>query len=137
MAEKVTSTKWFSMDIQALVVLANNEGRCPSGELAEKLNSKSVFLRKILSHLVKTELIQAKEGRDGGYFLVKDPSEIKLSEVYDAMKAETFPKGFFNVESNDCFAPTTRESLCTLRDEMEGWVVAGLEQKTIADLMKK
>ena len=117
--------------------LANNEGRCPSGELAEKLNSKSVFLRKILRHLVKTELIQAKEGRDGGYFLVKDPSEIKLSEVYDAMKAETFPKGFFNVESKGCFAPTTRESLCTLRDEMEGWVVAGLEQKTIADLMKK
>lgn len=137
MSEKVTSTKWFSVAIQALVVLANNEGRCPSGVLAEKLDSKSEFLRKILRHLVKTELIQAKEGRDGGYFLVKDPSEIKLSEVYDAMKAETFPKGFFNVESKGCFAPTTRESLCTLRDEMESWVVAGLEQKTIADLLKK
>ncbi|WP_456272470.1 RrF2 family transcriptional regulator [Bacillus sp. AK031] len=136
MAENVTSVKWFGMAIQALVVLANNEGLCPSGELAEKLDSKSVFLRKILRHLVKEELIQAKEGRDGGYFLVKDPEDIKLSDVYDAMKSETFPKGFFNVESKECFAPSTRESLFELRDEMESWVVNGLQQKTIKDLMK-
>lgn len=137
MSDKVTSVSWFSLAIQALVVMANHEGVCPSGELAEKLNSKSVLLRKILRHLVKTELIQAKEGRDGGYYLVKDPKDIKLSDVYDAMKSETFPKGFFDVKSKECFAPSTRESLFELRDEMESWVVDGLKQKTIRDLMKK
>ncbi|WP_226585523.1 RrF2 family transcriptional regulator [Halobacillus litoralis] len=137
MAEKVTSTRWFGMAIQALVVLADNDGLCPSGKLAEKLESKSVFLRKILRHLVKAELIQAKEGRDGGYSLVKKPEDIHLSEVYDAMRAETFPKGFFDVESKECFAPYTRESLSELRDEMEGWVIEGLKQKTIADLMTR
>ncbi|MCA1053992.1 Rrf2 family transcriptional regulator [Rossellomorea aquimaris] len=136
MAERVTSTKWFSVAIQALVVLADSEGVCPSGELAEKLNSKSVFLRKVLRHLVKTGLVSAKEGRDGGYSLVKHPEDIRLSDVYDAMRAETFPKGFFDVKSKECFAPSTRESLFELRDEMESWVVKGLEQKTIADLMR-
>lgn len=137
MAEKVSSTRWFGMALQALIVLAQNEGLCPSGKLAEKLDSKSVFLRKILTHLVKADLIQAKEGRDGGYSLVKNPDEIQLSEVYDAMRAETFPKGFFDVESKECFAPPTRESLFELRDEMEGWVIEGLQKKTLADLIKR
>jgi Rrf2 family transcriptional repressor of oqxAB len=137
MAEKVSSTRWFGMALQALIVLASNEGLCPSGKLAEKLESKSVFLRKILTHLVKAGLIKAKEGRDGGYSLVKDPNEITLSEVYDAMRAETFSKGFLDVESKECFAPPTRDALFELRDEMEGWIIEGLEQKTIADLMKR
>ena len=136
MTEKVTSIKWFGMAVQALLVLANNKGLCPSGVLAEKLDSKSVFLRKILRHLVKEELIQAKEGRDGGYYLVKDPEDIKLSDVYNAMRSETFSKGFFDVESKECFAACTRDSLFELRDEMESWIVNGLEQKTIKDLMK-
>ncbi|MCA1024199.1 Rrf2 family transcriptional regulator [Halobacillus litoralis] len=137
MAEKVSSTRWFGMAVQALVVLAENEGLCPSGKLAEKLESKSVFLRKILRHLVKAGLIHAKEGREGGYSLVKNPEDIKLSEVYEAMRAETFPKGFFNVGGKECFAPSTRESLIELRNDMESWVVAGLEEKTIADLIQK
>ncbi|ARI77834.1 RrF2 family transcriptional regulator [Halobacillus mangrovi] len=136
MAEKVSNTRWFGMALKALIVLASNEGLCPSGKLAEKLESKSVFLRKILTHLVKAGLIQAKEGRDGGYSLVKAPSEITLSEVYKAMKVETFPKEFLSVESKVCFDPSTRDALCELREEMETWILEGLEQKTIADLMK-
>ncbi|UOQ44313.1 Rrf2 family transcriptional regulator [Halobacillus salinarum] len=137
MAEKVSNTRWFGMALKALLVLANNEGLCPSGKLAEKLESKSEFLRKILTHLVKAGLIQAKEGRDGGYSLVKAPSEITLAEVYEAMKVETFPKEFLSVESQECFAPSTRDALCELRDEMETWILGGLEQKTLTDLMKK
>ncbi|WP_335868951.1 RrF2 family transcriptional regulator [Bacillus sp. 2205SS5-2] len=137
MGEKVSSTRWFGVALQALIVLASTEEVCPSGVLADKLNSKSAFLRKVLTHLVKADLIQAKEGRDGGYYLLKDPSDITLEKVYDAMKAEPFPKGFFDVESNECFAPTTREALFDLRDDLENWVVEGLKQKTIADLLNK
>lgn len=137
MVEKVSSTRWFGMALQALIVLADYEGLCPSGKIAEKLESQSAFLRKILTHLVKANLIQAKEGRDGGYSLVKDPDDITLAEVYDAMRAEPFPKGFLDVESKECFAPPTREALFELRDEMESWIVDGLKQKTIADLLIK
>ncbi|KGX87693.1 RrF2 family transcriptional regulator [Pontibacillus litoralis] len=136
MAEKVSSMKWFGLALEALLVLANEDTLCPSGKLAEKLNSKSTFLRKILTHLVKAELIQAKEGRDGGYALKKRPETITLAEVYDAMKAETFPKGFLDVESKECFLPNTQASLCNLREEMEEWIVTGLKEKTLADLME-
>ncbi|KGX92252.1 transcriptional regulator [Pontibacillus halophilus JSM 076056 = DSM 19796] len=136
MVEKASNTKWFGMAVQALIVLANYEGLCPSGKLAEKLESKSVFLRKILTHLVKAGIIQAKEGRDGGYSLVKEPSELYLSEVYEAMRAETLPKDFLDVEQKGCFLPNTREALCELREEMENWILAGLKEKTLADLLR-
>ncbi|MGM7700487.1 RrF2 family transcriptional regulator [Pseudalkalibacillus sp. Hm43] len=136
MAEKVSNTKWFGMALQALIVLAEEDTLCPSGKIAEKLESQSAFLRKILTHLVKADLIQAKEGRDGGYSLVKKPEEITLAEVYEAMKAENSQKGFLGVESKECFAPPTREALFELKDEMESWLVEGLKQKTIADLIR-
>ncbi|PLR66904.1 MULTISPECIES: RrF2 family transcriptional regulator [Bacillaceae] len=137
MAEKISSTGWFGMALQALIILADYEGLCPSGKIAEKLESQSAFLRKILTHLVKAGLIQAKEGRDGGYSLVKDPGDITLAEVYDAMKAEPFTKGFLCIESKECFDSTTRTALFELRNEMESWIVDGLKQKTIADLLMK
>ncbi|ELK45924.1 Rrf2 family transcriptional regulator [Halobacillus sp. ACCC02827] len=137
MAEKVSSIKWFGMALKALIVLASNEGLCPSGKLAEKLESKSVFLRKILTHLVKAELIQAKEGRDGGYSLVKRPEEIKLSEIYEAVKAETIPKDLFETDSKDCFVPETQLTLSELRDDMEDWILNGLSDRTLADYIKR
>ncbi|WP_273852082.1 RrF2 family transcriptional regulator [Guptibacillus spartinae] len=137
MSEYGSSTRWFGMALQALIVLADHDGICPSGKLAEKLESQSAFLRKILTHLVKAGLIQAKEGREGGYSLIKDPADITLAEVYDAMKAEPFPKGFLDVATKECFAPPTREALFELRDEMESWLVDGLKQKTIAHLIAK
>jgi Rrf2 family protein len=137
MVEKVSSTRWFGMALQALIVLSDYEGVCPSGKIAEKLESQSAFLRKILTHLVKAGLIQAKEGRDGGYSLVKDPRDITLAEVYDVMKTEPFTKDFLCVENKECFAPTTRNALIELRDEMECWIVEGLKQKTLADLLMK
>ncbi len=68
MSEKVSSIMWFSLAVQALLVLADHDGLCNSNKLAVKLDSESGFLRKILSNLVKAGLIQAKEGRDGGIF---------------------------------------------------------------------
>lgn len=46
------------------------------------------FLVKIARDLIKAKLIQAKEGRGGGYSLTKDPSQISLKEVVEAIDGE-------------------------------------------------
>ncbi|WP_010171097.1 hypothetical protein [Bacillus coahuilensis] len=46
MADKVSSTRWFGLALQALIVLANHDGVCPSSMMAEKLNSQSTFYVK-------------------------------------------------------------------------------------------
>lgn len=46
------------------------------------------FLVKIARDLIKAKLIQAKEGRGGGYSLTKDPSQVTLKEVVEAIDGE-------------------------------------------------
>ncbi|MCA0970567.1 Rrf2 family transcriptional regulator [Halobacillus litoralis] len=137
MSEKMNNVRWFSMALKALIVLAENENRCPSGKLAEKLESRSVYLRKILTHLVKADIISAKEGRDGGYSLSRQPEEIGLAEVYEAVSAETVSKEFFEAEGTCCFSQTSRKSLGELQLDMESWVVEGLKTKTLNDLLEQ
>ncbi|WP_082235480.1 RrF2 family transcriptional regulator [Halobacillus massiliensis] len=137
MAEKMNNVRWFSMALKALIVLAENENRCPSGKLAEKLESQSVYLRKILTHLVKAGIISAKEGRDGGYSLIKKPEDIKLSEVYEAISAETVVKDYFETEGKHCFSDTSQQSLCDLQSEMESWILGGLRTKALSDLIEQ
>ncbi|KQL33973.1 transcriptional regulator [Bacillus sp. FJAT-25509] len=135
--DKVSSTKWFGLALQSLLVLAEQDGICPSAVLAQKLEAQSTFLRKILANLVKAGIISAKEGRDGGYYLARDANEITLKDVYDAMRSDPYSKGFLDVNSKECFAPSTRSALYDLKDEMESWLVEGLAKKTISDLLPK
>lgn len=46
------------------------------------------FLVKIARDLIKAKLIVAKEGRGGGYSLAKEPSEVTLKEVVEAIDGE-------------------------------------------------
>ena len=135
MSKKVSSMMWFSIAVQALLVLAKNDGLYSSSKLADKLNSESGFLRKILSNLVKSGLVQAKEGRDGGYSLAKEPNQIVLADIYAAIKSELFCKGFLDANSKQCFDEYSLIALCNLKSEMESWIINGLKGKTLADLL--
>ncbi|TYR81516.1 Rrf2 family transcriptional regulator [Priestia megaterium] len=135
MKTNVSSTKWFGLAVQCLLVLDEHEELCPSGVLADKLGANSQFLRKILTHLVKSGLIRAKEGRNGGYSLAKPPKEITLASIYEAVRADPYAKGFLDVSSSECFGHSTHDALLELRDEMESWLVEGLSRKTLADLL--
>lgn len=46
------------------------------------------FLVKIARDLIKAKLIVAKEGRGGGYSLVKDPDQITLKQVVEAVDGQ-------------------------------------------------
>lgn len=46
------------------------------------------FLVKIARDLIKAKLIVAKEGRGGGYSLTRDPSQVTLKEVVEAIDGE-------------------------------------------------
>ncbi len=76
---------WFPVAVQALVVLAETDGHCSSSAMAQDLKAHAVYLRRILAQLVRANLIQAREGRDGGYRLARSADDITLAEVYQAV----------------------------------------------------
>lgn len=77
--------RWFPVAVQALLVLAESEEACSSSTIAQELKAHAVFLRRILAQLARANLIQAREGRDGGYRLARPAELITLAEVYQAV----------------------------------------------------
>jgi Rrf2 family transcriptional repressor of oqxAB len=79
---------WFLVAVQALVVLAQTDGLCSSSTMALGLKAHAVFVRRVLAHLVHADIIQAREGRDGGYRLVRSPETITLAQIFQAVHLE-------------------------------------------------
>ncbi|GMK38022.1 hypothetical protein PCCS19_10760 [Paenibacillus sp. CCS19] len=80
------SFRTFGLAVQAMVVLAINGQSCPSCVLAERLHSEATLLRRIMGQLARAGLIETREGRDGGYRLLRQPETITLAEIYTALQ---------------------------------------------------
>jgi Rrf2 family transcriptional regulator, repressor of oqxAB len=76
------------MAAHALALLARTGGGKSSGLLAASVNTHAVFLRRILRDLVAAGLVEAREGRAGGYRLTRPASRVTLAEVYRAVEPE-------------------------------------------------
>ena len=76
------------MAVHALVLLARTPGSATSAYLAGSVNAHATCLRRVLATLTRAGLVEAHEGRDGGYRLARPATEISLVDVYDAVAGE-------------------------------------------------
>lgn len=69
--------------IVLLTKLAQNYNKrlIPLSEIANEYKISPLFLRNLAYVLTKNKIIKAKEGKNGGYFLGKDPKDLKVGEV--------------------------------------------------------
>ncbi len=75
--------------VRLMVYLAANPERVvPRAEAAQKLAIPGEFLAKIAQSLAKAGFIEIRQGRSGGYRLIKTPSELTLLEIVEALEGE-------------------------------------------------
>ncbi len=69
--------------LKALSYLAKQAPNTPTliSEISESENISKKFLESILLILKKNGILDSKKGKGGGYFLLKSPSDIKISTV--------------------------------------------------------
>ncbi|WP_297761022.1 Rrf2 family transcriptional regulator [uncultured Muriicola sp.] len=69
--------------LKALTFLGNQKDRNPIAiaEIANHENISQKFLESILLTLRRTGYLGSKKGKGGGYYLIKDPSEIPMTTV--------------------------------------------------------
>lgn len=74
--------------LKALTFLACQEDKKPVqiAEIANHENISQKFLESILLTLRKTGILGSKKGKGGGYYLIKEPSEILMTEVMRALE---------------------------------------------------
>ncbi len=76
----------FAIAIHAIVYLDRNEGWHNSEALARNVCTNPARIRKVMSKLKRTALIEAREGAVGGYRFCQDPKQITLLRVYEAVE---------------------------------------------------
>ena len=76
----------FAMSVHVLAMLANNcDERIKSGYIAKSVNTNAVVIRRLLSDLHEADLVVSRTGYSGGTCLMRQPDEIQLLEVYEAL----------------------------------------------------
>ena len=69
---------------RAIVYLAVKGDTCSSREISEEMSVPRDYLIQLALRLRNAGLIKARPGKNGGYVLAKDPSDITIGEILDA-----------------------------------------------------
>ena len=124
--------------LKALSYLAKQEINVPVliSEIAEAENISKKFLESILLTLKKNGILAAKKGKGGGYYLLKNPNDIKISTVIRLLEGPIamLPCVSLNYyeKCDDCKSEDTC-SLNILMTQVRDSTLKILENKTLAN----
>lgn len=108
-------------------------------EIATAENISHKFLESILLSLRKAGFLGSKKGKGGGYYLVKEPREIRVASIIRILEGPIAPLPCvslnFYKRCSDC--PVEENcSLHFLMEEVRDSMLTVLENKTLANLVK-
>ena len=72
--------------IVALLGIQDRHVPLQSRLVAERLGTSTSYLKKIVQHLASAGIVKTVAGRDGGMVLTRDPQQITLLDVFDAIE---------------------------------------------------
>jgi Rrf2 family protein len=126
--------------IKAMVYLARKEHQDPVNiaEISQKENISRKFLESILLTLKKNGILGSKKGKLGGYYLLKQPSEIKMSSILRILEGPIAMVPCVSLNFYEKCEDCPDEDICTvnaLMKEVRDSTLGILNNNTLADLM--
>ncbi|GGG26974.1 Rrf2 family transcriptional regulator [Dokdonia pacifica] len=103
---------------------------------AEDISRK--FLESILLSLRKAGFLGSKKGKGGGYYLIKDPKDIKMAAVIRVLEGPIAMLPCVSLNFYEKCDDCPDEGKCTvhgLMEEVRDSTLHVLENKTLADLL--
>jgi Rrf2 family protein len=129
-------TRQADYAVRAVLHLARNgEHRVATNVIAEEQHIPPSFLAKIVSQLSIAGLLHTSRGARGGVTLARDPKEISLLEVVEAIDGP--------IQLNECVGENNTcsfDDTCPLRPvwcEVHDQLVSRLKATNFAQIMKK
>ena len=92
------------------------------------------FLEQIFSKLKKNNIVKSIRGTNGGYILTKDPEEIKLANIFNAVDEEIKTVQCKKESKRGCNGKASKCITHNLWDELEVHINRFFEQKNLKDL---
>ncbi len=105
----------------------------PAREIAEAQQIPLRFLEQQLGALHKAGLVESFRGAGGGCRLAKDPGEIRVADIADAIEGQLFPMFCLEPSDHTCFA----DARCGLQGfwgDVARAIQRVFEETTVADL---
>jgi Rrf2 family protein len=122
--------------IRAMIELASHREEgilVPARQIAERQKIPLRFLEQQLGALSKAGLVESFRGSGGGCRLARDPRQITMAEVADAIEGQIYPVFCLEPSDHTCFA----DSRCGLQGfwgDVAGAIQRVFEETTVADL---
>lgn len=110
-------TSEFGIAVHALVYINRRNATVCSETLSKTVCTNPARVRKIMARLKAAGLVGAKEGPDGGYFMVRQPESITLDMLLFALDAQLITPGWHSGDLDmDCVVASgmanVMEDLC-------------------------
>jgi Rrf2 family cysteine metabolism transcriptional repressor len=108
----------------------------PAREIADAQQIPLRFLEQQLGALTKAGLVESFRGAGGGCRLAKDPAEIRVADIADAIEGQLFPMFCLEPSDHTCFA----DSRCGLQGfwgDVARAIQRVFEGTTVADLVAR
>ena len=96
-----------------------------------------LYLEQIFLKLKKNEIVKSVRGTNGGYVLRRDPKNIKLSEIFQAVDQKVKTVGCKKDSKKGCNGKSSKCITHNLWDELDLHINSFFENKRLGDLVKK
>jgi Rrf2 family protein len=132
----------FSVAVHVCVALAyqRKQGQEPvsSEHLAEGVNTNAAYLRRVISRLVKAGLLSSQAGKQGGVMLARDPAQITLADIYEAMDDTALISVHQQAPNKHCpVSCKIKDLMTTVGDSVESATKAVLARTSVAALVRQ
>lgn len=129
----------LAVGLHAMVALAYRAPeRVSSDDLAFSVRTNPVVMRRVIAALARRGLVRSIQGRNGGAELARDPSEISVYEVYEALgDGERFALHAEGPEPSCAVSCSMKSILSDLFDRVDGAVERELRNTRLSDLVEK
>tara|TARA_B100001094_G_C17935403_1_gene672841 strand:+ start:273 stop:698 length:426 start_codon:yes stop_codon:yes gene_type:complete len=124
--------------VMALADLANFDKGDPVSlrDISLRQGISLLYLEQIFSKLKKSDVVKSVRGTNGGYILTKNPSEIKLSNIFSAVNEEVKTVQCKKDSKKGCNGKSTKCITHNLWDELELHIQHFFNKKNLGDLLK-
>lgn len=134
---KLTTKSRYAIRAMADLAEQPKDKAIPLETIAKRQCVKLKYLEQIFLKLRKARLIEGKKGPGGGYMIAKDPEEIRLGDIVQAVGESTAPV-LCAVGTRDKYCSGVNE--CPLQPhwmELKRQIDAFFNGHTLADILRR
>jgi len=134
---KLTSKGRYAVMAMADLAKVNQNKPISLSEISLRQGISISFLEQIFLKLKKNNLVHSSRGPTGGYLLSKSPSEIKLSNIIQAVDEKIKTVGCKKESKKSCNGKSVKCITHSLWDNLENHINSFFEQNTLNDIVFK